>query len=263
MQKFSIAGRHHPTVVVTGAGGGIGRALVGALVAAGAQVVAVDHDPEAWQSDRPSGPGAVLPVAVDLTDRAAVTAALTAVVTDVGSLDGLVNAAGILVPAAVLELSERDWERTFAVNATAVFTVSQIVASHLVAAGGGSIVTVASNAAGVPRSRMAAYAASKAAAVAFTRCLGLELADHHVRCNVVSPGSTRTPMLTTLWEGEDRSAATIAGTPEEFRLGIPLGRIAEPTDVAAVVVHLLSDAARQVTMQNLVVDGGATLGVAA
>ena len=106
---------------------------------------------------------------------------------------------------------------------------------------------------------MAAYAASKAAASMFTKSLGLELAPHHIRCNVVSPGSTRTPMQEAMWAKGSSAEAVLRGSLETFRTGIPLGRIAEPEQVADVVLFLLSDRASHVTMADIYVDGGATL----
>jgi 2,3-dihydro-2,3-dihydroxybenzoate dehydrogenase len=106
---------------------------------------------------------------------------------------------------------------------------------------------------------MAAYAASKAAAAHFTRCLGLELAGLGIRCNVVSPGSTDTPMQRALWTDDAGVEAVVAGRPDLFKPGIPLGRIAAAEDVADAVVFLASDRARHITMHDLYVDGGATL----
>jgi 2,3-dihydro-2,3-dihydroxybenzoate dehydrogenase len=123
----------------------------------------------------------------------------------------------------------------------------------------GVIVTVASNASSVPRQQMAAYAASKAASTQFTRCLGLELAEFGIRCNVVSPGSTDTDMQRQLWTSPDGERAAIAGSPASFRLGIPLGRIANAADIAEAVCFMASDSARHITMHDLRVDGGATL----
>ncbi|MFD5456818.1 SDR family oxidoreductase, partial [Streptomyces olivaceus] len=130
--------------------------------------------------------------------------------------------------------------------------------------GRGAVVTVASNAAGVPRAGMAAYAASKAASVMFTKCLGLEVAPLGVRCNTVSPGSTLTEMQRAMWEhapggAEAGRRGVIEGDLAAYRTGIPLGRIAEPADVADAVVFLASDRARHITMHDLYVDGGATL----
>ena len=106
---------------------------------------------------------------------------------------------------------------------------------------------------------MAAYAASKAAATMFTRCLGLELAPHGIRCNIVAPGSTLTPMQTGMWSDADGAARVIAGVPEAFKTGIPLGKLATPEDVAEAVVFLLSGRAGHITMTDLYVDGGATM----
>lgn len=106
---------------------------------------------------------------------------------------------------------------------------------------------------------MAAYAASKAAAAMFTKCLGLELARSGVRCNVVAPGSTDTAMQRALWTGSDAGQRVIDGDPATYRTGIPLGRIAAPEDIADAVAFLASDRARHITMQELYVDGGATL----
>jgi 2,3-dihydro-2,3-dihydroxybenzoate dehydrogenase len=124
----------------------------------------------------------------------------------------------------------------------------------------GVIVTIASNAARVPRMDMAAYGASKAAAASYTKTLGLEMAQYGIRCNVISPGSTDTGMLHSLWEGPASRAATISGSLESYKLGIPLARIAEPEDIADAVLFLASDEARHITMQDLCVDGGAILG---
>lgn len=125
----------------------------------------------------------------------------------------------------------------------------------------GALVTVASNAAGTARAQMAAYAASKAAATAFTKCLALEVAGYGIRCNVVAPGSTDTPMLRGMFDGGDPSAACVTGNPGAYKVGIPLGKVARPEDVAHAVGFLLSDEAGHITMHALTVDGGATLGV--
>jgi 2,3-dihydro-2,3-dihydroxybenzoate dehydrogenase len=108
---------------------------------------------------------------------------------------------------------------------------------------------------------MAAYAASKAAATAFTKCLGLEVAHRGIRCNVVAPGSTDTPMLRGMHTGDTAARASVAGRPEQFRVGIPLGKVARPEDIARTVAFLLSEDAGHITMHELTVDGGATLGV--
>jgi len=118
---------------------------------------------------------------------------------------------------------------------------------------------VSSNAARVPRMQMAAYAASKAALTSLIRTAGLELASCGVRCNLVSPGSTDTAMQRGMWADDNGRARTIAGLPEQFKLGIPLQKIATPDEVANTVLFLASDLASHITLQDIVVDGGATL----
>ncbi|MBW5426095.1 2,3-dihydro-2,3-dihydroxybenzoate dehydrogenase [Streptomyces sp. BG9H] len=256
-----FAGR---TALVTGAGQGIGAAVATALAARGAHVVATDRSARGLEELALMGralAGAITPRVMDVTDPAAVTSVIDGVVRDHGALDLLVNVAGILRTAPVAELTDADWADTFAVNTTGVFHTSRAAASHMTARGSGCIITVASNAAGIPRTGMAAYAASKAAATMFTKCLGLEVARSGVRCNVVAPGSTDTEMQRALWpEGQTEVPRSVVdGDPATYRTGIPLGRIAAPQDIAEAVLFLASERARHVTLQELYVDGGASL----
>ncbi|GIH78894.1 2,3-dihydro-2,3-dihydroxybenzoate dehydrogenase [Planobispora longispora] len=263
-----IGGR---VALVTGAGRGIGAAVCEALAAAGAGVAAADlriagpdgaaHDGTAHDGTGDGAAGAA-PYALDVRDPRAVGETVAAVERDLGPIDILVNVAGVLRPASVVETRDDDWQQTFAVNTDGVFHLCREVARRMLPRRRGVIVTVGSNAASVPRVGMAAYAASKAAATMFTRCLGLELGPYGIRCNTVSPGSTDTSMLRALWEGKDPAdawSATLNGDPAAFRTGIPLGRIAEPRDISDAVLFLVSDHARHITMHDLLVDGGATL----
>ncbi|MFF9567380.1 2,3-dihydro-2,3-dihydroxybenzoate dehydrogenase [Streptomyces sp. NPDC014685] len=260
----TLAGRR---ALVTGAGQGIGAAVARALAAQGVHVAATDRRAEGVEAlaaehavaDGASKPGGITPYAMDVTDAAAVHTVVDTVTTRHGPLDILVNVAGILRPGPAAELSDEDWTATFAVNTTGVFHTARAVAPGMAARGRGSIVTVGSNAAGVPRVHMGAYAASKAAAAMYTKCLGLELARTGVRCNVVAPGSTDTAMQRALWQDPEAPRRVIDGDPAAYRTGIPLGRIADPSDIAAAVLFLVSDPARHITMQELYVDGGATL----
>lgn len=249
--------------LVTGAGRGIGEAVVAALVEQGARVLATDLAPEGVTALADKYGGQVTARPLDVTDAAAVEALVAEAERTLGPLDIAVNVAGILRSSDVVDLTDEDWAATFAVNTDGVFHVSRSVARRMAGRGLGSIVTVASNAAGIPRAGMAAYAASKAAAVMFTKCLGLEVASRGVRCNTVSPGSTLTDMQRALWtastDQEEATRRVIEGDLATHRTGIPLGRIADPADIADAVVFLVSDRARHITMHDLYVDGGATL----
>ncbi|MFJ6370049.1 2,3-dihydro-2,3-dihydroxybenzoate dehydrogenase [Streptomyces virginiae] len=256
--------------LVTGAGQGIGEAVVRTLFRLGATVAATDVqakavaalaaelDPETGQAPS-AGDGAVRAYELDVTDPAAVDRTVERIGRELGPIDILVNVAGVLRAAPVAELTDEDWAATFAVNVQGVFFTSRSVVPGMAARGAGSVITVASNAAGIPRTGMAAYAASKAAAVMFTKCLGLEYARSGVRCNIVAPGSTDTPMQWALWTDPQAPARVLEGDLASYRTGIPLGRIADPQDIADAVAFLASDQARHITMQDLYVDGGATL----
>nr|WAP33712.1 MichB [Micromonospora sp. SCSIO 07395] len=249
------------TAVVTGAAGGIGAAVVRALAAEGRAVAALDLDAAAVKELAADLAG-VRAYPVDVSQADQVESVVAQVERELGPVTALVNAAGVLRTGPVTDLTDEDWHRTFAVNTTGVFNVSRAVATRMRPRRTGSVVTVASNAATTPRAQMGAYAASKAAARSLTKVLGLELAREGIRCNVVSPGSTDTPMLTALWADGDTDPArvSIEGDGATFRVGIPLGRLADPGDVAEAVLFLLSERAAHITLHDLTVDGGAALG---
>lgn len=247
--------------VVSGAAQGIGAAVAAALAQRGALVAALDVQAAGLQQLAQQHPGRIHPWVVDLRASAAVEAMVADIEQRLGPIDMLASVAGILRLGSVCELSDADWEDTFAVNVHGVFYLARAVARRMLPRRRGSIVTVASNAAAVPRQQMAAYAASKAASAHFTKCLGLELAGHGIRCNVVAPGSTDTAMQRQLWQSEQDAQQVIDGSLASYRTGIPLRRIARPEDIAAPVLFLLGDEARHITMHELCVDGGATLGV--
>lgn len=250
---MKLTGFKDGIALVTGAGGGIGAAVVQALLEAGAQVIATDLAAPALPS---SARLTCLPL--DVRDPLAVEDLVARAEADTGPVSFGISVAGTLATGLVTQTSDADWRRVFAVNTDGVFHLTRALARHMGPRGRGALVAVSSNAAGVPRYGMAAYAASKAATNMYMRSLGLELGPLGIRCNIVAPGSTRTPMQTGMWADETGEARVIWGIPEQFKAGIPLGRIAEPEDVAAAVMFLLSDQARHVTMADLYVDGGAT-----
>lgn len=249
-------GRYHcfknRVAVVSGAAQGIGEAIVAQLEKQGAIVAKLDIQFEPGQSP--------LCFKVDIASHEQIQKALSQIERELGPIDYLVNAAGILRLGSALEQGTRDWLDTFAVNTHGAFYLCQSVARYMVQRKRGAIVNVGSNASRVPRMNMAAYAASKAASEHMLRCLGLEVAEFNVRCNSVCPGSTYTAMQQQCWHNPDDERSVIAGVPQKFRLGIPLGRIAQPDDIAHSVLFLLSDHAQHITLESLTVDAGATLG---
>ncbi|EEL2553220.1 2,3-dihydro-2,3-dihydroxybenzoate dehydrogenase [Salmonella enterica] len=241
------------TVWVTGAGKGIGYATALAFVDAGARVIGFDR--EFTQETYPFATEVM-----DVADAAQVAQVCQRVLQKTPRLDVLVNAAGILRMGATDALSVDDWQQTFAVNVGGAFNLFSQTMAQFRRQQGGAIVTVASDAAHTPRIGMSAYGASKAALKSLALTVGLELAGCGVRCNVVSPGSTDTDMQRTLWVSEDAEQQRIRGFGEQFKLGIPLGKIARPQEIANTILFLASDLASHITLQDIVVDGGSTLG---
>ena len=241
------------TVWVTGAGKGIGYAAARAFAQAGATVTGFDlafpHADYLFACET-----------LDVADAAGVAAVCQRLLRDDARLDVLVNAAGILRMGATDALALDDWQQTFAVNVGGAFNFFQQTMATFRAQKRGAIVTVASDAAHTPRIGMSAYGASKAALKSLALTVGLELASCGVRCNLVSPGSTDTDMQRTLWHSDDAEQQRIRGFAEQFKLGIPLGKIAQPQEVANTILFLASDLASHITLQDLVIDGGSTLG---
>ena len=222
-------------ILVTGAASGIGAAVARQLLARGARVSAVDMNAEGLQAlhtDTASTADRLWTAPLDVRDPAQVNDIVAQAEAALGPLHGLASIAGVLEMGDIIDLDDAQWAHCFDVNATGVFHVCRAVARRLRERRDGAIVTVSSNAATTPRAGMAAYAASKAAATQLTRCLGLDLAPHGVRVNIVSPGSTDTAMQQAMWALGSSREAVIAGNPERWRLGIPLAKIATPEEIA-------------------------------
>lgn len=246
--------------LITGASGGIGRAITLKLAASGYRLSLNDRAAEAQiealtqlaASAHKAGSPEVTVLPADLADASAFAEALQTL----KPLSTVISCAGILRPAPLHEITITDFEHHLAVNTRSVLQLLQLAPLQ----DGGAFVAIGSNAAQIARVNMAAYSASKAATAALVRSAGLELAARKIRCNVVEPGSTETPMQEDLWP--DAAAGrqnAIGGDPGNYRIGIPLGRIAQAGDVAELVAFLASDAARHITMQRITIDGGASL----
>ena len=264
------------SAVVTGGGGAIGRAIAIALAGGGHRRHpdpghGPDHDVALWDLDAraldasraavgEAAPGALVSThAFDLTDDSAVAAAAEATVGRHGGIDVLVNCAGVfhLTPVDGLDLAA--WDRMLAINLRAPVACIRACLAPLAERGAGAIVNVSSISAVVARQANLAYSASKAALLRVTRDLALDLAGRGIRVNAITPGSTDTPMIRSYEDPDAMREAMLRGSLEKYRIGIPLGRLATPEDHAAAVAFLVSDAARHVTGQNLVIDGGQTL----
>jgi NAD(P)-dependent dehydrogenase (short-subunit alcohol dehydrogenase family) len=236
--------------VVTGVSRGLGRAIVDALVAAGARVAATHHDAEVCARVAKELGDGHAGVVMDVRDRGSIETAAEEIAAVLGEPSVLVNNAGVnrIAPAELLE--EADWQAVLDVNLTGVFLACQVFGTRMLAAGRGSIVNIASvTGAEVGMPGRAPYAASKAGIVGLTRVLGIEWAGRGVRVNAIEPGPIRTPMV-------ERAIAD--GIIDEHAVvdRIPAGRFADPLDVARAVVLLTAPESAFVTAQTLIVDGG-------
>ena len=250
--------------VVTGGGGFIGRAIAIALAADGHDIALWDLDDGALDASRAAivgtHPGASVSThAFDLTDDGAVDAAAAATAARHGGIDVLVNCAGVFYLTPIDDLDMAAWDRMLGINLRAPVVCIRACLPSMVERGGGAIVNIASISAVVARQANLAYSASKAALVRVTQDLGLDLAEHGIRVNAITPGSTDTPMIRNYDDPDAMREAMLRGSLEKYRIGIPLGRLATSEDHAAAVAFLVSDASRHMTGQNLVVDGGQTL----
>lgn len=260
LHPVRLAGR---VALVTGAGRGIGRAIALRLAAEGADVVVAELDAasgvEAARAVEAQGRRA-RSVAADVARPEASRAAVAAALETFGRLDVLVNNAGVVRARPLLEVTEADWDRTFAVNARGLFFCLQAAAREMARGGGGSIVNMASIAGRWGRPLLAAYAASKAAVISITQSAALALAPQRIRVNAVCPGVVDTPM----WAQIDREWGQAVGAqPGEVLAArvaaVPLGRIETPEDVAGLVAFLGSDDAAYITGQAINVCGGLQL----
>ena len=244
---FGLAGRG---AVVTGAHGPIGHAVVAELVARGARVVALDHDPAVLESAAEAG---ALGVVVDVAEPAALEAALAEADARVDGVELLVNNAGINVRAAPFDVDLDTWQRILAVNLTAYFVGARAVARRLVDRGrSGAIVNVSSTAAATSLGRgNLAYGVSKAGVDQLTRELAVEFAAAGIRVNAVQPAQVATPAWAAV-----RADPEGARRYERVVSGIPLGRLVEPAELVGPILFLLSPAASMVTGTVLPVDGG-------
>jgi len=237
--------------VVTGAGGGIGKAVSEHLATLGYAVFMADLDAAAAQAAAKKvlhDGGIAFPLAMDVAQSSSITHGFSQVGEYSGRCDVLVNSAGIAARHAFLDYPLDHWEQVMAVNVTGSMLCGQHAARLMVrAARGGSIVNLASVAGLRASPGRAAYGTSKAAVIALTRQLAIELAQHDIRVNAVAPGPIDTALVQKFHSAEVRTA---------FLRGVPCRRYGGPEEVAAAIAFLVSGAASYITGEVLAVDGG-------
>jgi NAD(P)-dependent dehydrogenase (short-subunit alcohol dehydrogenase family) len=245
--------------VVTGGGGAIGRATAMALAARSVRVLVVDVDEALARSTAQAvqgAGGAAVAMAADVSDDAAMAAVVRGCEEHYGGLDAFLNAAAVGGAIAPLTDYPLDvFERTMAVNVRGVFLGMRHAIPALRRRGGGTIVNVSSQAGlrGVPS--LSAYSASKHAVIGLTRGAALEVAQERICVNAVAPGPTDTAMMRGI---EDQVSAQ-GGDPSAFVERIPVGRYGEPSEIAALIAWLLTDAPPFLTGAVLPIDGGMTV----
>ena len=246
--------------IVTGAGGGIGGAISRRLAREGAKVAVLDRDGEAAEATaaaiRGAGHhGAAVAITCNITDRAAVDAAVARTEAELGPVAVLVNNAGWDVFKPFTQTVSDEWERLIAINLVGALNMHHAVLPGMVERRSGRIVNIASDAARVGSSGEAVYAACKGGLVALSKTLAREHARHGITVNVVCPGPTDTALFAGFKEG----AANPEKLVQAFERAIPLGRIGQPDDLPGAVAFFASDDAAYVTGQVLSVSGGLTM----
>ena len=249
---------HQQVAIVTGAAKGIGASISRALAAAGARVVCADIDGKAAGNIAKELGGDCMPLAVDVGDVDSIETMLDQTMEQFGQLNTIVNNAGVTRSAYIMDLTETDWDRIHQVNARGVFFCLQGAARRMIDGDGGRIINIASIAGrGYAGTSNAAYAASKGAVISLTKTAAQQLAKHDITVNAICPGVTRTELLEQIFTTIEESQG-ISKAEAEARAArpIPLQRINEPEDVAAMAIFLASPGARNITGQAYNVDGG-------
>ncbi len=239
------------TALITGAGSGIGQAIAWAFAAQGAKLTLVDLDGAGLQTTSASTQGA-LSMTADVTDGAAMRKAVADTVSHHGGLTIVVTAAGLSFGKRLTDATEEEWETTLAVNVTAAFKLLKPAIPAMIASGGGSIVTIASQLAVAGGRNNCAYVTSKGAVVSMTKSIAVDYATDGIRANALLPGATETPLLVRSFGRRPDPAAA----RETSRTRHAMQRLGRPEEIAAAAVFLASDEAAFVTGVALPVDGG-------
>ncbi len=237
-------------VIVTGGASGIGQATAARFLEEGSSVCVFDCDAAARGRVLEELPGMTAAIDVDVSERAQVEAGFAEAIEQMGSVDVLINNAGISIRHDFLDITPEEWDKVLAVNLTGIFHVAQVAARHMVEKGGGVILNTASTACNTGYPHYADYNASKGGVMALTLAMSLELAPT-VRVNAISPGYTLTPMQRAEYSDEMLAAVNSK---------IPMGRHAKPEEIAALFAFLASDDSGFATGREYVMDGAETTG---
>jgi NAD(P)-dependent dehydrogenase (short-subunit alcohol dehydrogenase family) len=245
-----------PAILVTGAGGQLGSAIARGLAARECRLVLTDVAAErldALRNDLLAEGGWVAVLAQDITTTAGARAVVSAALDTAGRVDVCINAAGIEGPIGPIEEADMaDVVRVFDVNVFGTMRVMQAVIPRLVGQGGGRIINIASGAGLAGSANMAPYSSSKHAVIGLTRSAAVELAPRGVSVNAVCPGCVSSPMMQRI----ETTLASRSQAPTSFAATIPMGRFAEPDEIAGLVTYLSLDAPAYMTGAALVIDGG-------
>jgi 3-oxoacyl-[acyl-carrier protein] reductase len=238
------------TALVTGAGSGIGACIAETFAREGARVAVVDIDTNAARAVADRIGRTALTLGCDVADAAEIDAAIRATLAAFDRVDILVNNAGAShVNKPIGEITEEEFDRVIAVNVKGVFLFSQAIVPVFRRQGGGVILNIGSTAGLRPRPGLSAYNATKGAVHTLTQTLAVELAPDKIRVCAIAPVATDTPLLPTF-------LGPAPGMREKFQATVPLGRLAQPQDIANVALFLASDEAAFVTGNIVEVDGG-------
>jgi 2-hydroxycyclohexanecarboxyl-CoA dehydrogenase len=242
---------------VTGAAGGIGRAICRRFVDEGIHVVAADIDADALKKmcGELSGAAKLFPMILDITDFQAVEATIADVVKSFGRIDILVNNAGWDVAKPFLETSPEFWDKVISINLKGPLNLHRVIVPHMVAAGRGKVINIASDAGRVGSTGESVYSACKGGLISFTKSLARECARQNVHLNAVCPGPTDTQLLRS-FVGEGDYGQKLY---EKLKKAIPLKRLGQPGDLPGIIAFLSSDDADFITGQVISVSGGLTM----
>lgn len=244
--------------LITGAARGIGLAFAKAYVAEGARVAIADIDFEKAQAAACKIGDAAVAVRLDVTDQASIDAAVSETIAALGQIDILINNAAIFTAAPIMEIERADYDRAFEINVAGTLFTLQAVARHMTERGqGGKIINMASQAGRRGESLVAVYCATKAAIISLTQSAGLNLIQHGINVNAISPGVVDGEH----WDGVDAFFAKYEGKgpgqkKKEVGAAVPFGRMGTAEDLTGMAVFLASDEAAYIVAQTYNVDGG-------